>query len=464
MSFAELGVGSAMVFSMYKPMAENQTDKICSLLKFYRFCYRLIGLVILMIGLALLPFIDKLIAGNVPDNINIKLLFVIYIVDNIIGYLCFAYKSSLFSASQRVDVISKINITIQVIKNALRIFAVVMLKNYYLYALALPVTTLFNNIIIEYLSRKYFSEYACKGNLEKSEIKVIGSKIGGMFFQKIGSIVLSSADSIVISAFLGLTVLGIYNGYNYIITALNTFLAVIHRSLIPSIGNSIVKESVQKNMKDFKCLNFLYCWLIGWCCICLTCLYQPFIELWQGENNMFSSGIAILFAFYFFIYHMGDMAHIYKEALGLWWEGKFIPLISSLVNLALNLMMIKSLGMYGILLSTIISAMFINVPFCAVVLFKYYFKSVRECISYCMNLLKSLAIISLIALVTHLFCLNITVGGILKIVLISLICIIVPNLIYVLIYFRTETFRFSMQYIKAMFPIVKRSKNASVKN
>ena len=449
LSFAELGIGSAMVFSMYKPMADNNTEMICALLKFYRRCYKIIGIIILSLGLALLPFVDLLIAGDIPGDVDVHYLFAIYLIDNVIGYLFFAYKTSLFQASQRVDWISRINILVQIIKCIIQIFAVSLIRNYYIFAIALPLTTLLNNLITEFLSRKNFPEYICAGNLYPSQVLAIGNKIGGMVFQKIGSIILSSADTIVISAFLGLKVLGIYNGYYYVITALTSFLSIIHRSLIPSIGNSIVKESDEKNYRDFNKFHFIYGWIIGWGSICLLCLYQPFIRLWQGSDNILSMPMAALFSLYFFVFHIGDMSHIYREALGLWWEGKFIPLISSIINLTLNLLLVNKIGLYGILIATIISVIFINIPFVAYVVFKYYFHSKRLWLIYLHTLIKRFLIVTLIAIITYLTTVLIPFKGMLQI---GIICVFLPNIIFIAIYKKSEDFENSFDFLMGQVP------------
>lgn len=452
LSFAELGVGSAMVFSMYKPMAEGDKDQVCALLNFYRKCYRIIGLIICVIGLTLLPVIDNLIAGEVPDGLNVKLLFLIYIIDNIIGYMFFIYKSSLFNASQRVDYITKITIFVQIIKTFAQIFVIIVWKNYYLYVAVLPLSTFLNNIIIGYCSKTKFPEYECRGELQENQIKTIKSKIGGMFFQKIGSIILSSADTIIISAFLGLKVLGIYNGYYYIITALTTMLGVIHRSLIPSVGNSIVKEDKIKNYNDFKNFNFLYIWIISWCSVCLVCLFQPFILLWQGTYNMLPFTMVILFAVYFFTFHMADMSHIYKESLGLWWEGKFIPLISSILNLTLNLILVNLIGLSGILISTIISVMFVNAPFVAYIVFKYYFKSTELWLEYLAKLLQYFIVTVIVAVITYSISNLIPFNGINRLISIACLCLILPNILFWIIYSSSTDFKNSMGFLLKILP------------
>ena len=277
LSFAELGIGSALVFSMYEPMAENDDKKICALLNLYKKTYRIIGVIILVAGLAILPFLNYFVNGSVPNNINLQILFVIYLLNNLAGYFLFAYKQALFTAAQRVDVISKVGMILQLFLSIFQVVILILFKNYYMYSIAIPIVTVVNNIIICVVSDRKFPQYKCYGCICKEEKKEIEKKVGGLLFQKIGNIILTSADTIVISSFLGLRVLGIYNGYYYVITALLGFLAVIQQAIIPAIGNSEVLESKAKNLKDFRMFHLLYMWIVIWWCCCLSGLYQPLL-------------------------------------------------------------------------------------------------------------------------------------------------------------------------------------------
>lgn len=378
LSFVELGFGSAIVFSMYEPIAEEDNVAVCALLAFYRKCYLMIGTIIIGIGLALMPFLNKLIHGNIPSDINLYILFGIYLLNNAAGYFLFAYKQSIFVASQRLDIINKVNLIVNFVSNLTQIVLLLLLHNYYVYIIILPLSTCVSNIIVSYLKSKYYPQYKCEGKVNPKLIQSIKKNVGGLIFQRIGNIVLSSVDTIVISAFLGLKILGVYNGYYYVVSALMGFLAVIQQSLIPSVGNSVVKESIEKNYNDFCKFHFIYLWIVSWCSVCMLILYQPFIKVWQGEDNMLSYTMVCLMVIYFFAYKMGDMSYVYKEAIGLWWQGKLVPLISSIINLIMNIILVKFIGLSGIVISTIVSAVCVNTPFGSRVLFKYYFKSKKD--------------------------------------------------------------------------------------
>lgn len=286
LSFAELGIGSALVFSMYKPIADGDDDKVCALLAFYRRCYIVIGTIIVGCGLVILPFLDKFITGDVPSDTNIYVLFLIYLFNSAVGYFLFAYKQSILIASQRIDLVSKVNLIVSFFLNVLQIAALLIFRSYYAFIIILPVSTCVSNLWIAYVTKEHYPQYICKGMIGKEEIKVIAEKVGGLLCQKIGNIVLCNVDAIVISSFLGLRILGIYNGYFYVISTLMGFLYIIQQTLIPSVGNSIAKESKEKNYKDFSKFQYIYMWIVSWCSVCLLVLFQPFIGMWQGTEHL----------------------------------------------------------------------------------------------------------------------------------------------------------------------------------
>ena len=452
LSFAELGIGSALVFSMYKPMAEKNDSKVCALLNLYRITYRIIGIIILIIGLVLIPFLDNLVAGDLPVGINLRILFLIYLCNNLLGYFLFAYKQSLFTASQRVDVISKVNMFLQLISGSIQIFILLFLRNYYIYISVIPFITILNNVIVAHLANKEFPQYQCSGLVDKIEITEIKRKVGGMLFQKIGTIILTSADTIVISSFLGLKILGVYNGYYYIISSLFGFLQVIEQALIPSIGNSIVSETVDKNLSDFKRFQFMYMWIVIWWSSCLLTLIQPFVKLWQGQQNMLSDSIVILMVIYFFVHTMGNINALYREAIGLWWETRFVPVISSFVNLFLNIILVQKIGLYGIILSTVFAIVFINFPFGSKVTFSHYFKSIKEWHSYMVRTGLYFITMLIISYVTWKVCILIPGQGFGNLILRGIVCAILPNILLIVFNFKNPEFKPAGQFVMRMLP------------
>ena len=320
LNLAELGVGSAMVYSMYKPIAEDDTKKICALMKLYRLYYRAIGFVIGGVGLALTPFVPKLISGDVPSGLNIYILYLMNLAATVLSYSLFAYKNSLLQAHQRVDIVSKITLITNTFQYAIQILILVLSHNYYYYVLAILATQIITNISTAIVVDKMYPRYNPEGNLDKNEIQQINHKIRDLFTSKIGFVVVDSADTIVISAFLGLTALAIYQNYFYILSSVMGFIAVVFTSCTAGIGNSIIVETAEKNYNDLKKFTFLISWISGMCLCCFLNLYQPFMELWVGKDLMLSMGAVVCFCIYFYIQEINKLFNTYKDASGIWHE------------------------------------------------------------------------------------------------------------------------------------------------
>lgn len=449
LNITELGFSSAVVYSMYKPIAEDDNETLCAILNFYRKVYFYIGLIIACLGLLILPFLKSLIKGEIPENISIYLLYVVYLASTVISYLLFAYKNSLISAFQRNDIISNINTLTQSLVYVMQFILIILTKNYYLYALVLILGAVIQNIVTEIVSRKIFPEIICKGHLEEKIKKDIKVKVKGLFINKLCAVSRNSFDSIFVSAFLGLTQTAIYNNYFYIMNGVIALLGIVVPSILAGVGNSIVTESQQKNYSDMKKINFIYMWLSGWCTTCLLCLYQPFTELAFGKEMLFPFPVVILFCLYFYVLKMGDIRGVYSEAKGLWWENRYRAVIEVLANLVLNFVLGKFFGVYGIIIATLISLFVINFLWGSSIIFKYYFTEIKMSEYYLFHLLY-IGVTSVCCFLSWLICSFINITGVLGLILKLLICFLLPNSIYIVVYLKFPLSKLSKKWIKSI--------------
>ena len=440
LNMAELGVGSAMVFSMYKPIAEDDTEKICALMTLYKTYYRVIGLVITIIGLLLVPFLPILIKGEVPADINIYVLYLLNLAATVFSYWGFAYRSSIISAHQRTDLISKINVVTSTVQYAVQMIVLVVFRNYYLYTLVYLGALILNNVTVGIIASKIYPQYKPNGNLDPKSTKAINKRIGDLFTAKLGSVIVNSVDTIVISAFLGLTALAIYQNYYFILTAILGFMSIIFSACTAGIGNSIVVETKEKNFNDLNVFTFIISWIAGFCSTCLLCLYQPFMSVWVGEELKLSFSMVICFSVYFFVYEINQLLNTYKDAAGIWSKDKFRPLITALTNLALNLLMVNYIGLFGILLSTILSMLFVGMPWLLYNLFTELFDR-KKLIPYLRSLIRYVVIVVLGCIITYWACSFIALEGFALVVARAVVCCIIPNVWYLLLFFRKTEFK-----------------------
>lgn len=450
LSLAELGFSSAIVFTMYKPIADNDNKLIAGILEFYKNVYRVIGLAILGCGLAILPFLEYLIAGDVGVDINIYILYLIYLSNTVISYLLFAYKSAVLQATQRNDIENKIILTVNLLLYVTQILLLIIFKNYYFYALAGPLFCIINNVVRSIVVDKLFPQYRIKSKISKDMKRDIAKRVKALFLYKVGDIVSSSSTPIIISAFLGVTILAEYSNYYLIITTLIGFLMVYNNAMTASIGNSVAVASVEDNYNTFNVLVFIQGWIIGFMTICYICLCQPFMDLWVGKELMLDLSVVILLGIYFYTWKINDIVCVYKDATGLWHPDRYRPLIEAFATIVLSVVFIQFWGVNGAVFGFIASLLIVTWSWMPSILYKKYFN--RKVFEYYKTLLFQIIINAVLCLITYMLC-NLAVFDSLIITLLirAIICLIIPNLILLLLYFKSTKFKHAKKWIIDVF-------------
>lgn len=455
LSLTELGFGSAMVFSMYEPIAKGDTAKVSALLALYRKVYLIIGCVIIGIGLVCIPILPHIINGDVPDGLNLYILFIINLVNTSITYFLFTYRSSLLIAHQRNDIVDKINIFIEIALNISKIIILLATKDYYLFTILLPIYAVINSFLVFVVSKKLYPDFRCEGVISKAEKKYIFSRVYGISVNKLCYVLSNSFDNVVISGFLGLAILGQYNNYFVLANAVVMFMRIITVSATSSIGNSIVCESKEKNYKDFKMFQFIFSMIMGWAAICILCLNQPFIKLWVGEELMFDSATAMVFAVFMYAKISGEVFMAYREAAGIWEHDKVRPFLEGILNLCLNIVFVQIIGVIGVIVSTIITMGFIRTIWGSYYLFKEYFTEYSHK-KYLLTMLHYLIFTIIAGAISYYLCSLITLDNILGLIIKLLTCTLVTLSVYLLVYFRSNELK---NIFKLTKEIIHRPKN-----
>lgn len=375
LNLAELGIGAALTYSMYKPIAEDNEKKICALLKLYKKCFFVIGCVVMFVGLLCVPFLRYLVSGSIPDNLNLTVLYLMYLVNTVLSYWLFSYKKSLLYAYQRNDIISKVMLLTSTIQFVFQAYVLFELKNYYLYILSSIIAQILQNIICAQITNRMYPRIVPQGTLDKDELSDIKKRVQGLITNKIGGTILRSGDSIVISAFLGLSVLAVYQNYYFILTSIISMFSIIFESCVAGVGNSLVMEDERKNYNDFKSVTYIVGWLICISCACFISLYQPFITFWVGKQYLMDFPLVICLVIYFFLYEFDQLVGMYKDAAGIWYSDRYRTIVSAFANLFLNIVLVQYIGLFGVLLSSIISLAVIDLPWLLHNIYKTMFMS-----------------------------------------------------------------------------------------
>lgn len=447
LNLAELGFSSAMVYNMYKPAAEGNVQKMNALLNYYKKVYKIIGIAIIGLGLLLIPFIPFLINGSHPNDVNLTALYLVYLVNTALSYFLFAYQNAIVVVHQREDIRSLVNSVVKIGLTLSQIILISATRNYFLFVFILPLFTIINNLWLAWRVKSIFPQYKAEGQITSEDRNNVRKLVAGTFIQQACSVTRNSFDSICISAFLGLSLTAIYNNYYLILNGVTTFVAIFTSSFIGGVGNHVATRTVQENFEEMKKLDFIYLWIGGWCSICLFCLYQPFMKLWMGDEMMLPFSAVILFCVYFYILKLGDVKSMYNSANGLWWKHRYRAICETLLNLILNISFGYIWGVHGIILATIISLFLCNYIWATRIIFKFYFITIRIGEYYLYQGKQSL-IVAISALVTYIVCSSLSISStIMELLVRGFICIILPNVLFIVIFRNNEAFKFAKRII-----------------
>ena len=448
LSLAELGVGTALNYSLYGPVARKDYEKIKSYMQLYKKAYRVIGLVIAVIGLAISPFLPYLVKQ--PQGVSVRdltLYYFIFLFNTVSTYFV-AYKYSLAYAEQK-NYIQTNTITItKMITVTLQIAVIVTTRNFYLYLLTAAAVELIQKIFISwYLNRLYpYLKDKNVKKLSKEETGEVVTKTKALVFHKVGDVARLQTDSMIISAFINVTLVGFVGNYNMILNSVANFVNIIFNSVLSSFGNLIATESKEKQYDVFKVYRFFACWIYGFSAVGFFLLLTPFIVIWQGNEKVLAASVVacILIDYYF----KGDRIVLsnFKTAAGVFEQDKYLALIQGVVNLILSIVLVQKIGLVGIYIGTIISGLIANItkPF---IIYRVCFeKSVK---TYFLDSVKYLAVLGgILVLLTQIKQFVMPQVTILSFAVMFVVICVVFNGIFLLLFGRTQEFGYLWGIIK----------------
>ena len=449
LNLAEVGFGMAITYSMYRPIAENNDKLINALLRYYAKVFRCLALFIGAAGLVIMAFLPHLIESGIPDGINVYVLYLIYLGDACMNCLLFPDRKALLAAYQRDDVYGRVHILTQTVMYFGQIAIIVLSRNFYLYAFTIPASTVAYDLLCSRQAQKLFGQYRREGDLEPQMHRSIRKQVTGLMVRSVASMSRNAFDSLFVSAYLGLWMTAVYGNYYYVMDAVVMIQAVVKTSMAGGVGNSIAMESVEKNRQDMRVINFLFMLISGWCSVCLLCLYQPFMKLWAGSDMTLPVHFAVLFAVYFYLLKMSDIRTLYAESVGLWWESRYLSIAEACANLLMNWLFIRSMGLEGIILATMISYIVFNFIGGAVVLYRYYYIE-GGLGAYFLEHGRYFLVSLGVALVTYFVTARITVEGIPGFLMKMIVCLVIPAGLYYLWYRKTKIYKEAMPILKRL--------------
>ncbi len=354
---SELGFSSAVTYSLYRPLAEGDESKVCSIMHFYKNAYRIIGCVILILGLSLMPFLPVLMNGT-TDKVNIYVFYLLFLGQSVLSYFCFAYKQTLLLADQKKYMVDFVVYGVQVSTNIVQILILLIRRSFFEYTIAALTSTVLSNLIISVIvDRKYSYIRKKPDKLPLEEIKKIVAQVYAMFLYRVCNIIGVATDNLIISSNIGVLMVGLYDNYAMIVNVIQEILSSVLHAFTGSLGNLYVLESDKKNAFIFRCLNLVNLWFIIFASVSFLVLFQPFITLWIGGQYKLDNIVVFIITMNFATNHMQGVVQIFKDTTGLFRRGKYRPVATVILNLVISIILVRMMGIGGVFLGSIISRM-----------------------------------------------------------------------------------------------------------
>ena len=450
LSLAELGFGVAMVHALYKPLAEDNKEKLIAYMQFYARTYKIIGFVVAFIGCTLIPFLDKLIKGDCPADVNVTLIYILFLSESVASYF-FAYKRSILNADQKAYICSSVHLEAIVLRSLLQIVVIVVFKAFIVYIVIQILTTIGENLYLSYKVNKLYP-YLCtkqKFQLNKDELNSIRHNVYALILSRIAAISLKGTSNIVISAFVGLAIVGLYSNYLMIIGAVSMILSQVFSAMTGSVGNYIAKEHPSKYLALFERLDFLNFWLYGLTAVCLFLFLNPFITIWIGKEFVLEQSTVLIIVVNFLLEGLLYTLWLFRTTVGLFTQGKYRPILAAAINIVFSIFLGKYFGINGVLLGTTIARLCVNAWYDPYIIYKFGLHSPVQ--KYFKSYIFRVFLLCVISIVSyHLKGVYDLIDSFSSFFIIAIVYFLILNVIFSLLYRKNINFAYYKSFVFSM--------------
>ena len=436
LSLTDLGIGNAIIFCIYKPVAEGNTKKISALMCYYKKCLNIICIIVLFVGIGFIPFLKYIVNASLSQR-ELIIYYLLFLFNTVASYL-FSYRAIIISANQEMYLQKICYSIICIIKSALEIIVILFLKSFLMYLIIDILSTLLFNITVSTVAQVRYPYIREKVNLSHKEKKEILNNIKAMLPYKIGYVILYNTDNILLSILVGTIAVGYFSNYMTIILAISEFANIVIRSLQYSVGNFNVNADSERKFKLFKKLQFLSFWIYGVTGICLYILLNDFITLWIGEKFLLSQPVILINIINYYYLGIYNIISIFRETTELFKKTKYVMLITAILNIVFSIILGSKFGLFGIILGTIISywlTLYWYEPYC---LYKIYFK--KNFKGYIITSLKQLVCLLICGLMMFVFMDYFVPSNFLLFFVKAFMCFIITNFLMFLFNIKSKDF------------------------
>ena len=443
LSFAELGFGTALVYAMYAPVARNDTEYVIKLLDYYKWIYRIIAGIVAILGIAIIPFLQYLVKNAKGLTLfELRLYFAIFLFNTVTSYFV-TYKFSYLNALQKNYLSTNINTAINFVTVIVQIIVILVFRNFLLYLLAQSLIGVLSKIfVIQYLDRKFpILKEKPEVPLSREEKQPIFNEVRGLVVHQFSSVAVHQTDSMIISSLTGLGVIavGFVNNYNLLINGVLGFVVQVFHSFTSGFGNLAAESSKERFREVFYTANFINFWMYGFCSIAFFVLVPPFITLWLGPGRLIDTMSFLLIIINCYLQGQCIVYGNARAAVGNFNKDKWWSFTQAIVNLVVSIVCAKAFGLVGVYIGTVTSRL-VYVIFRPYSTYSMMFE--ESCKRYYIVLAKYFLSTAFAGAVTYALTYKLLASvTIVKFILAVFIVGIVPNLIILVMYFRSREFK-----------------------
>lgn len=443
LSLSELGIGVAITYYLYEPLASNDKERIGSLMQFYKKCYNVVGIVILSVGCSLMPFIDKLVnfEQQLPENLYI--VYLLFLFQSASTYFFFAYKQTLITADQKLYKIEKINIAYLILGCLVDVIVLLLFRSYLLYLVLKVILVILKNISISItVDKEYpFLKDIKAEKLHRDEIKRFFKDVYSVSIFKVGSVFFNSLSNLIISAMIGTTVVGVYSNYVLITSQIQAFFMAFVTAVTASVGNVLVQETKERKQEIFNKLRIYGFVISSLFTICFFQLSNSFMDIWLGNldrSYIFSQAILFFISFDFYINTYCQIHNTFRQASGNFKIGRHLQLIGGIVNVALAIPLCMRFGLMGIFAAQVISKLVVtNIPFLYMVENRLFETRLKDTV---LIIFRDIALTLFCGVAVWCLCRKIHQTSVLNFMIEMIVTLCFPLLFYSLFFWKSDAF------------------------
>ena len=445
LSVADLGLSVAIAYSLYSPLAEDRWDEVNAIIHFLKKVYFAIGSFILVAGLLITPFLGFLVTTDVPLN-SVRVYFIIYLLSTAFEYYL-SYKYILLNADQKEYMTTLITNTTWAALYIVQIIVSLRTRNFLIYAICnLVFVTLRSLLIIRCADRRYkFLKEKPTTKLSKESEKKIVTNIKGLIATRIGNVMVNSTDSILISAIVGSSILGLYSNYQMVTSGLLGFTKILPNAITASLGNMGAVEDAKNVADGYRYIDMSFFIIYGVLSVALLNILNPIVGTFFGKDRCLPFSSALIISILFFLNNSKSLFDTYKSSLGLYWYDRYRPVISGITNIVTSIILGNIMGFDGIMLATILTYVAIDLWVEPMIIFhRGFHSSSRKYISFAMA---RLALITLLMIGTHYASSWLPEFGLIAIISRALIALVISSIVLAALFGKNK---YVVQSVKAV--------------